>query len=1141
MPEEFETLCLPPGSGAPLFCTGFTLFLDLSLILFSLSSMVVGACLLRLWQKYKSPSFKRSSSRSGNVFFAVFAVVAMVGVVGASMNTIMRGPVKTMSEVTKRTIAENNMIAGARLSLMSAATMQPDSGDCDADGFVEPIPFRDPGSAPHPAGGGYIPSSIGAALSDPWQSEYGYCVWDHGSVTVSDNNAGCGGSGAKRLNGAPNDTQYALVIISAGKDRTFQTTCNAFVDANSDGIPDTPLVNKPAGSDDILLGHTYAEANTAIGGLWNLKSGEPGTATIDKGIEISGDASFGGSLKLSGGLLLPDQTSSGACIEANDQQLRRNTSTNPPSLEICDWDGGAGDWTQISGAGGGEAAEPTPGFFVLSDAGKNADFGGLAGANALCLTKLKSTDWMGKSSATLNSKTVKAFLCTDEVTDPSMCGDLKPNEEYSFAVMGAPGAGGAKFTTDGTGRGPGDSANWSGGTYFGGNYTYWSNRKTTGTATLWPNDAGGILSCVDWTSTSGAQWGGVGTSNNTNANRWTGSSPACNSTTPRYICVVHPDDGTSSNDCTYAGGVEVGGACWFKGDVNESCAAVCSAAGGTYNAATLSYAGSGGDAAKCQSVIEALSMGGSGAPGNVAAAYGCGRNESSGARVRGTNATTDVAANAQIHRACACNPPAMPYQGNAPDLATVLAKGNAANGLSITGLAAPTANDHAATKLYADGKVAKTGDTMTGALAMSNQKITGLGTPTGNDDAARKIDIDGKFGALANDKWCKSDGTKIVCDQDVPSALPPCAAGLSIVSTGSGWKCESKWAQISTAPQHSCGILIGGAAYCWGNGAGGKLGNGGMGSSNTPTPVAGGHTWTQISTGNAHSCGVTATGDAYCWGNGAYGQIGDGYTVQRNSPALVAGGRTWSSVSVGTNHSCGVTTTGVGYCWGYDGNGTLGDDGYLADKSSPVAISGSYTWRQISAGDQHTCGVTTSNVGYCWGRIDGGRLGQGGGSGNFPTPTLISGSYAWSRVSAGITHSCGVTTIGVGYCWGIGGFGKLGNNDTATALTPSAVSGGHTWTQIEAGTSNHTCGVTNIGVGYCWGYNNYGQLGNGSTLTTWVPSAVSGFQQWAHIIPATSHSCGLATSGVGYCWGSGQFGNGSPSTSSTIPTPVSTP
>jgi hypothetical protein len=217
-------------------------------------------------------------SQSGNVFFALFGAVALVGVVGASSMQIMKGPVRSMSEVTKRTVAENNMIASAKLALI-AATSQSDSGDCDADGYVEPIPFEASATGA-PAGGGHLPAAIGAAMNDPWDTRYGYCVWDHGAIT-----AGCGGG--NYLTGENGATGYAIAVISAGPDRQFQTACNAY--------PSAAALDKTPGTDDIVLGYTYGEASALAGGLWNLKSGDAETAEINRNLEVkdeSGNVTF---------------------------------------------------------------------------------------------------------------------------------------------------------------------------------------------------------------------------------------------------------------------------------------------------------------------------------------------------------------------------------------------------------------------------------------------------------------------------------------------------------------------------------------------------------------------------------------------------------------------------------------------------------------------------------------------------------------------------------------------------------------------------------------------------------------------------------------------------------------------------------
>lgn len=94
--------------------------------------------------------------QSGNIFFALFGAVGLVGVVGASTMTIMKGPVRGMAEVTRQTVAENAMIAAGRLALVSAAT-QAQHGDCDNDQYIEPLPFSDTGTGPRPVGGGYLP------------------------------------------------------------------------------------------------------------------------------------------------------------------------------------------------------------------------------------------------------------------------------------------------------------------------------------------------------------------------------------------------------------------------------------------------------------------------------------------------------------------------------------------------------------------------------------------------------------------------------------------------------------------------------------------------------------------------------------------------------------------------------------------------------------------------------------------------------------------------------------------------------------------------------------------------------------------------------------------------------------------------
>lgn len=214
----------------------------------------------------------RSSSTSGSVIFSVFVAIAMVGVLGAISMNILKGPVRTMAEVSRRTVAENHMMAAGKLALVAAAY---DNGDCDHDGLIEPLEWEVAGSLPSPVNGGLLPHNTGATLNDPWGNRFGYCSWDHGAYR---HDSTCGLS-PKRLMGANQESNIVIAVISSGPDRVFQTSCNA------EGA--SPYIEKTEGSDDIVLGYTYAEARTMAGSLWILKEGDANTAQIRKNLAVT--------------------------------------------------------------------------------------------------------------------------------------------------------------------------------------------------------------------------------------------------------------------------------------------------------------------------------------------------------------------------------------------------------------------------------------------------------------------------------------------------------------------------------------------------------------------------------------------------------------------------------------------------------------------------------------------------------------------------------------------------------------------------------------------------------------------------------------------------------------------------------------
>lgn len=221
--------------------------------------------------------------QAGNIFFFLFGAVAVAGVLGVTIQNYVMGPLKTATMVNKRNAADTELQLSLRMMAVAAAGNQANNGDCDSDGAVEPLPYTDAGVNPHPVGGGVLPTTIGGSKRDPWGSDYGYCVWDHGTLI---DDAACGGPAQLRLPGTSSDQWDVIAIISAGPDKLFQTDCNAWADVNADSQPDTPLVNKPAGSDDMYYAWTYAEAANGSGSLWTLEQLDPDTAEINKNLSV---------------------------------------------------------------------------------------------------------------------------------------------------------------------------------------------------------------------------------------------------------------------------------------------------------------------------------------------------------------------------------------------------------------------------------------------------------------------------------------------------------------------------------------------------------------------------------------------------------------------------------------------------------------------------------------------------------------------------------------------------------------------------------------------------------------------------------------------------------------------------------------
>ncbi|HET8654058.1 MAG TPA: Ig-like domain-containing protein [Longimicrobiaceae bacterium] len=346
--------------------------------------------------------------------------------------------------------------------------------------------------------------------------------------------------------------------------------------------------------------------------------------------------------------------------------------------------------------------------------------------------------------------------------------------------------------------------------------------------------------------------------------------------------------------------------------------------------------------------------------------------------------------------------------------------------------------------------------------------------------------------------------------------------------------------RVAVGHAHTCAVqLATGWLYCWGANGNGQIGTGLGADVTPPTRIEPGTSFLQVAAGYNRTCALARDGTTSCWGT--WGADPDS-TGTAGTPQVVPGGYRFQSISVGYEHACGVTDTGAAYCWGSNHSGQLASADTTLRTSTPQPIPGTYV--SISAGTAHTCAIGTDQQAYCWGSNGNGQLGIGTSDVYRTTPALVAGGHSFASISAGDQHTCAVEmTTASAYCWGSNDLGQIGNGSSGSAeYAPVAVSGGHAFSSVSAATGL-SCGVDAVvgAQGLCWGTSEVGELGADNTAlsyTRYAPASVVGGHGFSSVSTEFMHVCGVSTDGRVYCWGGDgdyQLGDGS---TTNEPSPV---
>ena len=342
---------------------------------------------------------------------------------------------------------------------------------------------------------------------------------------------------------------------------------------------------------------------------------------------------------------------------------------------------------------------------------------------------------------------------------------------------------------------------------------------------------------------------------------------------------------------------------------------------------------------------------------------------------------------------------------------------------------------------------------------------------------------------------------------------------------------------VAAGGSHTCAVANTAVAYCWGSGLYGQLGAGFVTFVEPlPVPTGGAARFRALGAGSDHSCGLSRDSTAACWGRNTDGQLGrDASPGDPTLPAPVAGALRFVAIAGGDQHTCALAADSVGYCWGGNIEGQLGDS-QAPSRASPTAVTGGHRLGQLATGGLHSCAVAAGGAAWCWGANQRGQLGDGAAGANRRYPVPV-GAAGFTRIAAGGAHSCGVALAEV-VCWGDNTRGQLGTGAADSfAGTPVPVAAGFAAIAVVAG-GRHSCALAADSTALCWGANDRGQVGDGSTADRPAPVPVAGALRFGLLATGRDHTCGVTPAGGVYCWGAGSEGQLGSGTTADSPVPV---
>ncbi|MAK78181.1 MAG: hypothetical protein CL992_02785 [Euryarchaeota archaeon] len=360
---------------------------------------------------------------------------------------------------------------------------------------------------------------------------------------------------------------------------------------------------------------------------------------------------------------------------------------------------------------------------------------------------------------------------------------------------------------------------------------------------------------------------------------------------------------------------------------------------------------------------------------------------------------------------------------------------------------------------------------------------------------------------------------------------------------------------IAMGMKHTCAVMSNRSLNCWGYNMHGQLGLG-LGSwaeVNDPRYVDFGfdsEVWSVAADGH-QTCAIMVNGSLWCWGLNSQGQLGIGTTEKMYTPQPVDLGpdRYATAVTIGNSHTCAITNDSAILCWGWNNFGQLGTNSSSSSELSPqeVPLSQGLVPISLAAGNAHTCSVMSNGSLWCWGLNNFGQngLGQSVSSSSYPQYVPFPDESVVITAVANRHQTCAIIENRSLFCWGDDEYGQLGLGNVGSGqqqYSPQYVDLGGLEVLSFSGGDRHSCAILEDYTMWCWGQNSDGQLGLGNNTHQGSPIQIPVDVNGSVVVMTggTGHSCAILDDGTLKCWGSnewGQLGVGN-RTDLTTPQPV---